>query len=125
MELKCPKCHGVMRQYERNGITIDQCDECRGIYLDRGELERLVSAEGSFYGGAPQQLPPQQPGFPQQQYQQYAGDGRPSPNQPVYPTRQRHGSPGSPDSPRRFGQGQGQVQGQPRKRRSFLENLFE
>ncbi len=34
-----------MRSYERNGITIEQCTECRGIFLDRGELERLIEAE--------------------------------------------------------------------------------
>ncbi len=38
-----------MRGYERNGVTIDQCTGCRGIFLDRGELERLFDAEGSFY----------------------------------------------------------------------------
>jgi Zn-finger nucleic acid-binding protein len=34
-----------MRTYERNGILIDQCAECRGIFLDRGELEQLLGAE--------------------------------------------------------------------------------
>lgn len=48
--LSCPKCGGAMRAYERNGITIDQCTECRGIFLDRGELERLVEAEDLHYG---------------------------------------------------------------------------
>ena len=38
-----------MRSYERNGVTIDQCSDCRGIFLDRGELERLFDAEASFY----------------------------------------------------------------------------
>jgi Zn-finger nucleic acid-binding protein len=38
-----------MRSYERNGVTVDQCTECRGIFLDRGELERLVDAESSHY----------------------------------------------------------------------------
>ena len=38
-----------MRTYERSGITVDQCSECRGIFLDRGELERLVDAETSFH----------------------------------------------------------------------------
>ena len=40
-----------MRSYERNGVTLDQCTECRGIFLDRGELERLIDAENSHYGG--------------------------------------------------------------------------
>jgi Zn-finger nucleic acid-binding protein len=44
-ELICPKCQGLMRTYERNGVTVDQCGDCRGIFLDRGELERLVDAE--------------------------------------------------------------------------------
>lgn len=49
--LTCPKCAGAMRAYERNGITIDQCIECRGIFLDRGELERLIEAEDIHYSG--------------------------------------------------------------------------
>ena len=51
MELTCPKCHGTMRTYERNGVHVDQCTECRGIFLDRGELERLVDAETAWHGG--------------------------------------------------------------------------
>ena len=47
--LVCPKCGSDMRSYERNGVTVDQCTECRGIFLDRGELERLVDAEGQHY----------------------------------------------------------------------------
>lgn len=56
MELICPKCRAAMRSYERSGITVDQCSECRGIFLDRGELERLVDAETAFHaasGAAP------------------------------------------------------------------------
>lgn len=45
--LVCPKCGGAMRTYERSGITVDQCTECRGVFLDRGELERLIDAEGA------------------------------------------------------------------------------
>ena len=44
-DLVCPKCQGLMRTYERSGVTVDQCTDCRGIFLDRGELERLVDAE--------------------------------------------------------------------------------
>ncbi len=48
-EFECPKCHNPMRRYERSGLTIDQCTGCRGVFLDRGELERLVDAEGAYY----------------------------------------------------------------------------
>ena len=49
MELTCPKCHGTMRTYERNGVHVDQCTECRGIFLDRGELDRLIDAENDYH----------------------------------------------------------------------------
>jgi Zn-finger nucleic acid-binding protein len=45
--LICPKCRGEMHSYERNGVLIDQCEGCRGIFLDRGELERLWIAESA------------------------------------------------------------------------------
>lgn len=47
-KLVCLKCGGDMRTYERNGIIIDQCEQCHGIFLDRGELERLISAESAY-----------------------------------------------------------------------------
>lgn len=49
-DLICLKCRGPMRTYKRNGITIDQCTACHGIFLDRGELERLISAESTYLG---------------------------------------------------------------------------
>ena len=54
-EMVCPKCRGVMSSYERNGVVVDQCHECRGIFLDRGELERLVEAEGAYHRSSPAQ----------------------------------------------------------------------
>jgi Zn-finger nucleic acid-binding protein len=48
-ELVCPKCQSPMRSYERNGLQVDQCSGCQGIFLDRGELERLVDAESAYY----------------------------------------------------------------------------
>ncbi|HEX6587245.1 MAG TPA: zf-TFIIB domain-containing protein [Solirubrobacterales bacterium] len=47
--LECPKCGSEMRSYERNGVVVDQCTGCKGVFLDRGELERLIEAEGSHY----------------------------------------------------------------------------
>lgn len=47
--IACPKCGADMRTYERSGIHVDQCGECRGIFLDRGELERLMDAEAAHY----------------------------------------------------------------------------
>lgn len=39
-----------MRTHRRNGVTIEQCTKCHGIFLDRGELEQLLGRESSFLG---------------------------------------------------------------------------
>lgn len=60
--LTCPKCGSEMRSYERNQIVVDQCTGCGGLFLDRGELERLVEAESVFYSKTtpppPHEAPP-------------------------------------------------------------------
>jgi uncharacterized protein len=58
--LQCPKCRGTMRTYNRSGVHIEQCDSCRGIFLDYGELESLTQLEGRFAG--PAAPPPPTPG---------------------------------------------------------------
>ena len=79
--LTCPKCSGPMRTYERNGVNIDQCTECRGIFLDRGELERLVEAEDTHYGGGggggPEQVGPGPQAPPMYDDPRYAQQGYP------------------------------------------------
>ncbi|MGE5697889.1 MAG: zf-TFIIB domain-containing protein [Candidatus Sericytochromatia bacterium] len=61
-QLRCPKCQGSMRTYERNGIHLEQCDTCRGIFLDFGELEALTQLENRF-AQAPPAAPPVQPSY--------------------------------------------------------------
>jgi len=51
--MTCPKCRGEMHSYERNGVTVDQCADCRGIFLDRGELEHLIAADDRAHAPAP------------------------------------------------------------------------
>ncbi|HOZ57093.1 MAG TPA: zf-TFIIB domain-containing protein [Nakamurella multipartita] len=53
MSLICPKCQGKMRSAERDGVTVEVCKQCRGVFLDRGELERLMAAESQFFGLTP------------------------------------------------------------------------
>ncbi len=43
--MQCPKCHAPMHTYNRNGVQIEQCSGCRGIFLDYGELEALTRLE--------------------------------------------------------------------------------
>lgn len=66
MELTCPKCTAPMRAYERNGIHVDQCTGCKGIFLDRGELEHLIEGEDNYYRPPTKpsySQPPQQPSY--------------------------------------------------------------
>jgi Zn-finger nucleic acid-binding protein len=43
--MNCPRCLDVeLLEKDRDGITVDGCPRCRGIWLDRGELERLVAS---------------------------------------------------------------------------------
>jgi uncharacterized protein len=40
--LSCPVCQGTMREISKEGVLIDTCTQCRGVWLDRGELEKLI-----------------------------------------------------------------------------------
>lgn len=40
--MKCPNCNVNLMMTERSGIEIDYCPECRGVWLDRGELDKIL-----------------------------------------------------------------------------------
>jgi uncharacterized protein len=40
--MKCPICNVDLAMAERQGIEIDYCPQCRGIWLDRGELDKII-----------------------------------------------------------------------------------
>ncbi len=41
--MKCPVCNEArMREVEKNGVTLDICPDCKGVWLDRGELDKLL-----------------------------------------------------------------------------------
>ena len=59
--MQCPKCHAPMHTYNRNGVQIEQCSGCRGIFLDYGELEALTQLESQWS----KPVPPAPPAAPQ------------------------------------------------------------
>jgi Zn-finger nucleic acid-binding protein len=106
----CPKCHEQLRTVDRQGVHLEQCEKCGGIFLDHGELEQILSAEQRYYGGVPPYVEPTGG---------HRGSG-PS----------RHVG-GYPDSPRPYGgEHRGHYPDSPRpyghhgRRRSFLGDLF-
>jgi Zn-finger nucleic acid-binding protein len=40
--MNCPKCNVTLVMSERQGIEIDYCPTCRGVWLDRGELDKII-----------------------------------------------------------------------------------
>ena len=55
----CPVCKTVnLAMTDRQGIEVDYCPDCRGIWLDRGELDRLIArAEGDAPASVPSRAP--------------------------------------------------------------------
>jgi uncharacterized protein len=43
--MTCPSCGGTLVELERSGVRVDACRQCRGVWLDRGELDRIVEQE--------------------------------------------------------------------------------
>ena len=74
--MQCPTDGAVLVMSERGGIEIDYCPTCRGVWLDRGELDKIIersldqpaSQQSATPPAQPQQQSHQQPY--QQQYQQ-------------------------------------------------------
>ena len=100
--LLCPACRVDLVMSERQGIEIDYCPKCRGVWLDRGELDKIIERSAS----AEAQTAPTQP---------YATQPAPQQAQP-YPSQDRY------DDDRHGGHG-GRY-GRSRKR-SFLSDLFD
>lgn len=57
--MQCPTDGSVLTMSERSGIEIDYCPTCRGVWLDRGELDKII--ERSFTQAAPAPAPAAQP----------------------------------------------------------------
>jgi Zn-finger nucleic acid-binding protein len=45
MAMTCPACGGELVELDRSGVHIDACRSCRGVWLDRGELDRILERE--------------------------------------------------------------------------------
>lgn len=96
--MPCPICRVPLVMSERQGVEIDYCPQCRGVWLDRGELDKIIARS------AAELAPPSAPAAPHQ----------PS---GVWSTR-----PPQPYRPDLDGYARGRP---PKRRKSFLEELFD
>jgi Zn-finger nucleic acid-binding protein len=72
----CPNDNAAMQTLDRNGVQFDMCPTCRGVWLDRGELEKLMASAAEEGRAAAPQPTYQQP-MQQQPHQQPWGGGQP------------------------------------------------
>jgi hypothetical protein len=102
--MKCPVDGTTLVMSERQSIEIDYCPTCRGVWLDRGELDKIIERGAAADAPAAAPIPRAAPQQPQQQYQ---------------PPQQHYGDPYSD-------RGRDHGHHRPHKRRkSFLEELFD
>ena len=71
--MPCPVCKVPLVMSDRQGVEIDYCPQCRGVWLDRGELDKIIERSGQEAQAA---APPPQAPQPQRGYEQrpYYGD---------------------------------------------------
>jgi Transcription factor zinc-finger len=50
-EKRCPRDGALLAPVEEHGVTVDECPTCRGVWLDRGELETIVARERDSWLG--------------------------------------------------------------------------
>jgi uncharacterized protein len=96
--MPCPVCRVSLVMSERQGVEIDYCPQCRGVWLDRGELDKIIERSAQ---DAPAAAPIPQPSFSKPQYDQSHDRGYAQPY------------------------GHGHQHGHPKRKKSFLEELFD
>ncbi|MGR0319369.1 TFIIB-type zinc ribbon-containing protein [Agromyces sp. ZXT2-3] len=117
--MQCPTDGAVLVMSERSGIEIDYCPTCRGVWLDRGELDKIIeraAREFASPGGAAA-VPPAPQAAPQQPAPQQQG----YPADPMDALRQ---APGGYDD-RRYDRGYDQGYPRRKKKDNWLSELFD
>lgn len=93
----CPSCNTELKMSERTGIEIDYCPQCRGVWLDRGELDKIIEKSSG---------------------ESISGESRKENSSREYPAQQERyfEKPRKYDDDKYYGN---------RKRKSFLGDLFD
>lgn len=99
--MPCPVCAVPLVMSDRQGVEIDYCPQCRGVWLDRGELDKIIERSAAAEMAPPPVAPRPAP--------------YPSAPQPQYTREREYGHDGyRPDR-----------KGYPKRKKSFLEELFD
>jgi hypothetical protein len=95
--MNCPVDGTTLAMADRQGVEIDYCPQCRGVWLDRGELDKLIERESSFAASPAPALAPAPAQYERPRYRDDDDDD---------------------DDHGHFG-------GKKRKKKSFLSEMFE
>ncbi len=106
--MQCPVCQVPLVMTDRQGIEIDYCPQCRGVWLDRGELDKIIE-RGNSLQGSPQAIQAPPPPMPPQPMRPPAPYPPQQHHDPYYRQRQHH------DPYYRHH----------RRRKSWLEDIFD
>ena len=111
--MDCPVCDVDLVISSREGIEIDHCPQCRGVWLDRGELDKIIErAAPAVVRGAGVADP-------------YAAASPPPPAAPRYDEPKRHEPPRYEQPRYDDRRGYDPRYDKRKKRRSFLEEIFD
>ena len=105
--MRCPIDQTELRIAERQGIEIDYCPQCRGVWLDRGELDKLIERQAMM---TPE--PPVQGGYGRDEERRRYGSEPAAP----YPAPRPYHDDDDDDDRRRYGH---------KKRRGWLGEIFD
>jgi len=61
--MPCPLCRTGLTLSDRAGVEIDYCQTCRGVWLDRGELDKIIERGVREAAPPPQGAPRSSPGY--------------------------------------------------------------
>ena len=105
--MNCPACDVALAMADRQGVEIDYCPRCRGVWLDRGEIDKIVERELAAYGplarGVPAPAVPDGPFYRDERDERRERDDRYRGDDRRYDDKYR----------------------KKKKRESFLEDLFD
>jgi Zn-finger nucleic acid-binding protein len=103
--MQCPVCDVTLSISSREGVEIDFCPQCRGVWLDRGELDKVIERAGAVIAAAPRPAPAEPR---RERYEERDRDDRYERGRERYDDDDRH-------------------RGRPKKKKGidFLEDLFD
>ncbi|MEO5705907.1 MAG: zf-TFIIB domain-containing protein [Alteraurantiacibacter sp.] len=86
--MPCPVCAVPLVMSDRQGVEIDYCPQCRGVWLDRGELDKIIERSSADLAPSPPPPAPRAAPYPSTPQPHYGHEGY-RPDRKGYPKRKK------------------------------------